>query len=108
HKKTANNLEESIDKALNDLSDDSLIKPFLISNKAEVKRMCLTEYDEERTFAEQRAEGRAEGIAEGMAKGKLLLLIGLIEQGFLTLEQAANELNVTTEEFKKKASELTV
>ena len=107
HKKTANNLEESIDKALNDLSDDSLIKPFLISNKAEVKRMCLTEYDEERTFAEQRAEGRAEGIAEGMAKGKLLLLIGLIEQGFLTLEQAANELNVTTEEFKEKASELT-
>ena len=105
--------------------------------------MCLTEYDEERTFAEQRAEGRAEGMAEGMAKGrtegraegiaegmakgiakgrtegrtegiaegvakgKLLLLVGLIEQGFLTLEQAAKELNVTTEEFKKRASKLT-
>jgi len=42
------------------LPDDSLIKPFLLANKAEVKRMCITEYDEARTFAEQREEGREE------------------------------------------------
>lgn len=50
------------------------IKPFLIANKAEVKRMCITEYDEARTFADQkeegRAEGRAEDIAEGIAEGR--------------------------------------
>ena len=86
--------------------------------------MCLTEYDEARTFAEQRSEGIAEGMAKGIAKGrtegiaegmikgraegKLLLLIGLVEKGFLTLEQAAKELNVTIEEFKEKASKLAI
>lgn len=53
-------LEEAIDAALEELPDDLLIKPFLLANKAEVKRMCITEYDEARTFAEQREKGREE------------------------------------------------
>lgn len=64
-------LAEAIDAALEELPDDSLIKPFLLANKAEVKRMCITEYDEARTFAEQRAEGREEAhnmIIENMRK----------------------------------------
>ena len=31
--------------------------------------MCITEYDEERTFAEQREEGFEEGVEKGIAKG---------------------------------------
>ena len=60
YQQTMETLEEAVDAALEELPDDSLIKPFLVANKAEVKRMCITEYDEARTFAEQREEGREE------------------------------------------------
>ena len=60
YQQTMETLEEAVDAALEELPDDSLIKPFLLANKAEVKRMCITEYDEARTFAEQREEGREE------------------------------------------------
>ena len=91
-------LEECVDIALSELPDDSLIKPFLLANKAEVKRMCITEYNEKRTLDQKieegivigekrgieigekigiekgiekgREEGRTEGIAEGRAEGK--------------------------------------
>ena len=69
YRKITDTLENAIDRALNDLSEDSLIKPFLMANRSEVKRMCITEYDEERTFAEQREEGFEEGVEKGIAKG---------------------------------------
>ena len=70
---TMQDLEKAIDKAIDDMPDDSVIKPFLIENKAEVKIMCITEYDEARTLAEEREEGKAEGRAEGRAEGENLL-----------------------------------
>lgn len=82
--------------------------------------MFITEYDEARTFAEQKAEGRAEGIAEGRAegreegkaegiaigeargeaKGKLDAFIGLVRDGILTISQAAEKNNMSVPEFE--------
>ena len=64
--------------------------------------MCITEYDELRTFAEQREEGRIEGKAEGRAEGVLDTLIGLVKKGILTLSQAAEEAHMTVAEFEEK------
>jgi hypothetical protein len=83
-------LEEAVDAALEELPDDSLIKPFLLANKAEVKRMCITEYDEARTFAEQREDGALD------------ILVSLIKKGLLTLAQAAEEAHMTVAEFEAK------
>ncbi len=74
HQQTMEMLEEAVDATLEELPDDWLIKPFLVANKAEVKRMCITEYDEARTFAEQREEGRAEGALEKAMSIALKLL----------------------------------
>ncbi len=60
--------------------------------------MCITEYNELRTLAEQREEGRIEGKAEGI----LETLIGLVKKGILTLSQAAEEANLTVPEFEEK------
>ena len=103
HQQTMETLEEAVDAALEELPDDSLIKPFLVANKAEVKRMCITEYDEARTFAEQREEGKEEGIEEGIEIGGLRMLIGLVKKGVLTLAQAAEEAHMTIAEFEAKA-----
>ncbi len=64
------------------------------TDRAEVKRMCITEYDEARTFAEQREEGREEGV--------LATLIGLVKKGILTLAQTAEEAHMTVAEFEAK------
>lgn len=114
NQKTLGSLEKAVDAAIEKMADDSLIKPFLIANRSEVKSMFITEYDEERAFAEQRedareegkAEGKAEGIAEGMAKGGLLMLFGLVKKGILTLSQAAAEAHMPEAEFKLQMEQM--
>lgn len=72
--------------------------------------MFITEYDEARTFAEQkeegrelgREEGRAEGREEGRAEGTLKTLAGLVRDGLLTISQAAERVNMTVPEFELK------
>jgi len=77
YRKETDDMDLAVEKAIRDLPEDSVIEPFLKANMAEVKKMCLTEYDEayEREFLinenrlEGRKEGRAEGRAEGLAEG---------------------------------------
>ena len=71
--------EDAVAEAIEHLDDSSPIKSFLLSNKAEVKRMCITEYDEVKTMNMFREEGRVEGREEGADRlGRLITL--LIEQ----------------------------
>ena len=108
NRQTMETLSEAIEAAIEELPDDSVIKPFLMANKAEVKRMCITEYDEERTFAEQReealaegrAEGRAEGIEEGIERGILSTLISLVKDGLLSLVEASKRADMSVAEFE--------
>ena len=101
--KEMKNLEKAIERAINDLPEDSVLKPFLLANKAEVKLMCITEYDEERTlrltFEEGKEEGREEGRAEGIEIGELKTLIGLVRDGLISLSAAAKRRNMTEAEF---------
>ena len=74
-------IEEAVEMALSAMPEDSVLKAFLLSNKAEVKRMCITEYNEAKVFSQQRDEGIAEGLAEGLAKGMEKGLAQGIEKG---------------------------
>ena len=91
--------EEAVDNALDSMPDDFLIKNFLITNKAEVKSMCITEYNEAKTFAALRKEERAEGIEIGT----LQTLTGLIKDGILSISDAAKRAGMTVSEFESKA-----
>ena len=99
NKKKMSSLEAAVDAALTAMPNDSVIKSFLLENQAEVKRMCITEYNEEKVFAQQRDEGKAEGKVEGA----LEMLIGLVKDGLVSLSDAAKRMNMTIEEFEKKA-----
>lgn len=52
--------------------------------------MCITEYDEERTRAEQREEDALD------------ILTSLVKKGLLTLAQAAEEAQMSVAEFEAK------
>ncbi len=64
--------------------------------------MCITEYDEARTFAEQREEG----IEIGIEIGSIKMLSSLVKGGVLTVEQAATAANVSVSEFEMKMKAL--
>ncbi len=112
NQKQTGSLVKAIDIAIEMLPDDSQIKPYLLANRAEVKNMFITEYDEQKAFAEQKAEGRAEGRAEGLVigeakgiaigeeKGKMKAFVSLVKDGLLTVAQAAEKVNMTVPEFE--------
>ena len=66
--------------------------------------MFITEYDEQRAFAETKAEGwiegGEEGREEGRAEGGLAMLVRLVKDGLLTVTQAADKVNMTVPEFE--------
>ena len=70
---------------------------FLTGHKAEVKYMCITEYDKVKAFAQQKAEG----IAEGKAAGILETPVGLVKDGLLSVSAAAGRINMPEAEFEK-------
>ena len=53
-----------------------------------------------------REEGEAKGREEGRAEGELSTLGELVEEGILTIEEAAKRKDMTKEEFQKKLKAL--
>ena len=70
YQKITNNIEAAVDAAVDEMPDSFVLKAFLVANRAEVKIMFLTQYDEKKTLEMEREEGREEGRAEGEAKGR--------------------------------------
>ena len=93
-------LEEAVELAIGQMSDKALIKPFILANKAEVKRMCITEYDEAQTMA----MFKEEGIAEGISRGRLQTLFDFVNDGIIDVDEAARRADLSKAEFllKKK------
>ena len=57
NRKAGMEIGEAVDKAIDDMPVDYLIRMFLIGNRAEVKDMCITEYNEAETMKMFREEG---------------------------------------------------
>lgn len=70
--------------------------------------MCITEYDEERTFAQQRAEGveegRIEGRKEGIKEGIIESVKKLIKKGKLSYDEIADNFEIPVEEVRRLAA----
>ena len=102
-------LEDAIFMAIDNLPKDFEILEFILSNRTEVKDMCLFEYDQEKHMRYEREEGieegMAKGIEEGMAKGitkgQLIMLMKLVNRGKLTLNEAVSEVGMNVNEFQK-------
>ena len=84
---------------------DFVIKPFLEAHRAEVKGMLLTEYNEAETMELFREDGRKEGLEEGEKKGILNTLTSLVQDGILTLKEAAARAGVPESVIQEKLAE---
>lgn len=56
HQQRTNNLKEAVEEVISEMPDEFLIKNFLLSNKAEVKGMFLTEWDQEKVLEQERRD----------------------------------------------------
>ncbi len=58
HQKEKNNLEAAIDLAIDEMPKDFVIRSFIIGNRAEVKKMLLTEWNQQEMLQRDRDEVR--------------------------------------------------
>ena len=121
------NTETSIDRAIDTMPDDYRIKAYLLNNRAEVKRMCITEFnkqkflddcrreaEEERERAD-RAEAKARD-AEAEAKNakaeaaeakrnaeeeKITFIRNLMKNAHMSAEEAMETIGISTDDFQK-------
>lgn len=63
-------LDSAVDKTINDMPDDFLIKRFLLGNRAEVKMSFLRNFDEEKELEQLRIESYEDGRIEGREEGR--------------------------------------
>ena len=63
-------MEAAIEQAVEECIREDVLRDFLLKNKAEVKKMCLYEYDEERQRKWDREEGLEEGREQGRKEGR--------------------------------------
>lgn len=80
----------AIDNAINKMPDGFEIKQFVTANRAEVKDMCLTEYNEAETMEMLREEGRQEGRQES----RLLDIRNLMDSTGWTAEKVMDLLKI--------------
>ena len=69
HQSEKMDLNAAVDATIDEMPDAYMLKKFLVENRAEVKSMFLTEYNEEKVLEKEREEGRLEGRMEGRKEG---------------------------------------
>ena len=87
-----------------------LLADYLKHYGSEVVNMLFEEYDAEKALEIKEQEGyekgKAEGEADGEKKGTLRTLLGLVKKGLLTITQAAEQANMTVEDFELQSANL--
>ena len=68
--------------------------------------MLFEEYDAERALEIRGQEEYEKGEADGEKKGTLRTLLGLVKKGLLTITQAAEQANMTVEDFELQSANL--
>lgn len=104
--KDEDGMSSAVDRAITDMPDDYLIKPFLVAHRAEVKGMLLTEYNEAEQMELFREEGRAEGRAEGMESERINNIRSMMEILQISAKQAMDALKIPLSEQHKYLSML--
>ena len=89
-------LEAAIDAALAEMPDEFMIKKFLLLNKAEVKGMFLTEYDQEKVLEQERRDVEYRVATDMLKKNLPLSLIEEISKlSQDTIRAIADKLGIT-------------
>ena len=104
HQSEKMDLDAAVDAALDEMPDVFVIKPFILENKAEVKSMFLTEYNEEKVMEKERQEGRQEGAMEEREK----VASTMLKEGGMSASFISRMTQLSEEAVRKTAKALGV
>ena len=79
--------------------------PFHIPEGAEVINMC---HAVEEMINESKEVGREEGRAEGKLEGAVIMLVGLVKDGIITIKEAAKRANMSESMFEEEVKKLSL
>ena len=68
HQRVMQNLEAAVDASIDEMPDSFVIRALIEAHRAGVKKMFLTEYDEEKMKEQERKEAFADGVDAGVAE----------------------------------------
>jgi hypothetical protein len=68
HQRVMQNLEAAVDASIDEMPDSFVIRTLIEAHRAGVKKMFLTEYDEEKMKEQERKEAFADGVGAGVAE----------------------------------------
>jgi hypothetical protein len=88
-------IKTAVDTAIEDMPDTFALRSFLTLYKLEIGTMLLTEFDAVEHDEIVFNEGKQEGLSEGKAEA----LINMMQKLRLTFEQAAEILNISSEQY---------
>ena len=97
--------EAAVDKALDEMPDDFVIKKFLILNRAEVKGMFLTKWNQEKVLQQEREDSLEQGREQGIAEGITRMVAGMLKKN-LPRPMIAEISNLPDEVIANIASQL--
>lgn len=100
-------IEEAIDQAVKQCIHEGILEKFLREHRAEVIKMSIYEYDEEKHMRALREEGREEGISLGINENKKETAQRMLRTGKLTMEEIAEYSGLNVEEVEELAGIVT-
>ena len=90
-------LELAIDAALDEMPDEFVIKRFMLLNRAEMKGMFLTEYNQDKVLEQERREVEYRVATDMLRKNLPLQLIEEISKlSQDTIQTLADKLGIST------------
>lgn len=95
-------IEEAADRTIGECIREDILKDFLEKHKAEVKKVSIFEYDQEKHIKMEREEAWAEGRVAGVAEGRAVGIeegrkLALIEQVRKKLEKGKSLVQIAEE-----------
>ena len=97
-------LSEAVERAITECIREGVLKEFLEKNRAEVKKMSIYEYDQEKHIRMERQDAWEEGIKEGELRGRNAQLSELIKKKLVrgkSISRIAEELEETEERIQE-------
>jgi hypothetical protein len=109
------NLDMAVDKMIDEMPDDFLIKEFMLENRAEVKMSFLREYDIEKDLQLLREELYEKGYDKGYDDARVEVIkethneiaVEMLKNGE-SLDKVSKYCGISEEETKKLAESLNV
>ena len=103
---TVRKYDGDVETAIKECIEQGVLSDYLKHYGSEVVNMLFEEYDAERALEIRGQEEYEKGEADGEKKGFLKALVGLVKNGLLTITQAAEQANMTVEDFEIQCADL--